>query len=113
MKARVRTFDYHQQLHTTPEKMIHFIRYSPNILYEGCTSPEHEIDLHAATREGWLANEDRYQFIRRLVLSNKIVAFTADITHHDSFQEIHQLLQDNGISVDTLYVSNVHNYIHD
>ncbi len=109
MKTRVFDFDYNRSyLSKVPLK--HTLRYAPNIKYD-VVLPENEIDLHAQLSEGWLANEECYQFIRHLVLKNKIVVLTADITHYHVFQRIHHFLENNGICLDTMYISNVHGYI--
>ncbi|MDF1828045.1 MAG: hypothetical protein P1U39_07170 [Legionellaceae bacterium] len=113
MKISINKWNFDTTINLPKELLKYTLRIAPNFS-EACDvdlSPEYEIDVHGKNYKGWLATEERYTFIRNLVLHNKIVTITEDITNTAAFKEIHNLLENNAIEIDTLYVSNVHHYI--
>jgi hypothetical protein len=64
------------------------------------------------TREGsWLQNEENYFFIKSLVTDDRLVAITEDITNCQTFLSIREYLNENNVSVDTVYLSNISNFM--
>jgi len=67
---------------------------------------------HELTRKGsWLSTDNNYNYINKLVLNNKIIVIQENIENYKHFQYLSQMLINNNIDVETLYVSNVHGYI--
>ncbi|HEY4832297.1 MAG TPA: hypothetical protein VIH61_07040, partial [Waddliaceae bacterium] len=63
-------------------------------------------------REGsWLQNQESYEFIKNLASNDKITAITEDIKNHKKFSEIREYLDAHHILVDTVYLSNICNFM--
>jgi hypothetical protein len=59
-------------------------------------------------REGsWLATEESYQFIRNLAIQDRIPVISEDVRNTKKFKEISSLLKESGVSIDTVYLSNI------
>ena len=112
-KIKQRLAEYRFDLLAADSTNAQRIFCSPNMLKGDMLAGAEEVDFHAKKVMGWLATEENYQHIRQLVLRNKIVAFTGDIRVTAVFKKIRRLLSDNHITVDTLYFSNIHNYVKD
>jgi hypothetical protein len=85
------------------------IKFSLNVSDE---YPDHftvteEIALEQQRETSWLSTDERYNFIRNLALTDKIVVITENICTHDTFLRIRRLLTNNAIQIDTVYVSNI------
>lgn len=64
------------------------------------------------TREGsWLQSEETYLFIKKLVSKNRLIAITEDVTNFEVFAHIRKFLDSNDIVIDTLYLSNICNFM--
>lgn len=109
MKDRVSLYDETDIVQA--DFMKHAFVIAPNILFPDENEPSLEINRHAQTPGSWLEKDSSYNFIRNLVGRNKIVVLTQDMMHQEAFTIIRRLLDDNGISIDTLYLSNVHDYV--
>jgi hypothetical protein len=73
-----------------------------------------EIDQikNALIQEGsWLASDEAFQHIKMLAMEDKISAITLDIRKSEIFKKISELLHKKSISIDTLYLSNICNYM--
>lgn len=63
-------------------------------------------------REGsWLNSDEDYLFIKQLVSKGNLVAITEQITNFNQFSGIRNFLDSNDITVDTLYLSNICNFM--
>jgi hypothetical protein len=111
MKSCVSDYDFNFSL-ISENLSKHSFRIAPNLLCPSACSPQDEIEICSKTPGSWLENEESYSFIRDLVSNNKIIVITRDITDHEAFQRMRNLLNDNGILIDTLYLSNVHHYMY-
>ncbi len=81
---------------------------SYQLLHKANTLEEVTYELH---RTGsWLASDDAYAHIRQLIQTDKIAIFGEDIRRVQTFARVKNLLRNNDISVDTLYLSNVHDW---
>lgn len=85
------------------------IKFSLNISEE---YPDHfsvteEIALEQQRETSWLFTEERYHYIRNLALTDKITVITQSICAHETFLRIRRLLTENAIQIDTVYVSNI------
>jgi hypothetical protein len=68
--------------------------------------------MYEIGREGsWLNTDEGFDHIRRIVLSGHICPITQNITNCQVFVEIARLLKERSIQVDTLYLSNICNYM--
>lgn len=64
------------------------------------------------SREGsWLQTEESYLFIKRMVSRERVIAITEDITNFENFSSIRKFLDRSDIVIDTLYLSNVGNFM--
>jgi hypothetical protein len=63
-------------------------------------------------REGsWLAKEESFQYIKSLAKRDLIAVITGDIRDTERFQKITKIYHDNAIPVDSLYLSNICDYM--
>lgn len=64
------------------------------------------------TREGsWLQTEENYIFIKNLISKGSLITLTEDIRNHEVFSGIKKFLDSNNIFVDSLYLSNICNFM--
>ena len=61
----------------------------------------------------WLSNDESFHHIRTLALEEKICIITQDGRNSKTFEEISQKLREKKTPIDTLYLSNIGNYILD
>lgn len=59
----------------------------------------------------WLFTDERYHYIRNLALTDKIAVITQSICAYESFLRIRSVLTENAIQIDTIYVSNIGEWI--
>lgn len=70
--------------------------------------------IYELTRSGsWLSTDVSYEYIRKLAIADNIAIFCEDIKSTNIFKYIGELLKTNHIMIDTLYVSNIHDYVTD
>lgn len=112
MEKCIKKYDY-DNLPESNEDLKYMVVYCANHKYKENLEPEYELKSHAQNSIGWLANKERYKFIRNLVIQDKIAIITRDITDSKAFKRIQNLLQNNNICVDTIYLSNVPDYIYE
>lgn len=88
--------------------------FNPDEEYAGLSwlkFPDGELDLEL-TREGsWLSSEENYRFIKQLADKGKIVCITEDIKNTHVFEKAALLLKKESVSIDSLYLSNICNYM--
>lgn len=85
------------------------IQFSVNV--NNPSFPEEEI-RGELTREGsWLANDESFSYIRGLALQDRIASINLDIRDTATCKKIAAVFQDNAIQLDTLYLSNICNYM--
>ena len=70
-----------------------------------------EIIYELERKDSWLSNDDSYNYIRKLVIKDHIAIFCEDIRSINIFKRISNILQNNNIFVDTLYLTNVKGYM--
>ncbi len=89
------------------------VTFSPNVNSSlvNVFTPVEEIKNHLNISTGWLANEDRFQYIKYLAMTDNIALITENITETKTFIKMRQLLQDNGVQIDSLYTSNIGEYM--
>ena len=75
--------------------------------YQGIYSLRNEIKYELKKDGSWLSTEKGFQHIKGLAMNDKIAVLTEDICVTDKFVQIAKLLTDNGIPIDSLYLSNV------
>lgn len=86
------------------------LQFSLNVNTD-CNDEMEEI-RNELTREGsWLATNEGFQYIKNLAFKDQITAITINITDTDRFQSIAKILRDNSIEMDSLYLSNICNYM--
>ncbi len=59
----------------------------------------------------WLSSDDSYYYIRNLALKDLIAIFCEDIRSTDIFVRIKNILSNNYIIVDTIYLSNIYDFM--
>jgi len=84
-------------------------------------TPNHVIEEMAALQKypsseskfEWMYNEEKYGKIRKMVLDGKIAHITLDALDSDRYKILKKTLDDNGLFVSTLYLSNIHRFLVD
>ena len=93
----------------------HPISFTPNLsedpIYEACVLPEEEIEVELKKPGSWLSTDVGFNYIRQLACADKIAVITEDFRQSSTFQKIKTILQDNAVALDSLYVSNIHEYM--
>ncbi|WP_042279812.1 LIC_10091 family protein [Candidatus Protochlamydia sp. R18] len=74
--------------------------------------PTDKIEQELSREGSWLQSEESYLFIRKLVSEGHLIAITEDITNFEKFAGIRKFLDHNNIAIDTLYLSNICNFMH-
>jgi hypothetical protein len=88
-----------------------FCKFSPNVKNGVCITADEEVEGEL-TREGsWLSSDESFSYIKKLAREGKISVITEDIRNDDLFRKIAKILQDNSISIDTVYLSNIGEYM--
>jgi len=70
-----------------------------------------EIIYELGRKGSWLYTEDNYNYVRKLALKDHIAIFCEDITSIDIFRRIGNILNNNNVIVDTLYLTNIKSYL--
>ncbi|OCH97542.1 hypothetical protein A8135_14210 [Legionella jamestowniensis] len=100
--------DRESYLGTIGPKSIKFsFNVSDEYPYSDHTSILEEIALEEKRETSWLYTKERYAHIRKLALQDKIAIITEDICNNSVFFTIRSILITNFFQVDTLYVSNI------
>lgn len=73
--------------------------------------PTEKIEKELEREGSWLQTEDNYLFIKKLVSRDRVVAITEDITNFENFSRLRKFLDSQNISIDTLYLSNICNFM--
>ncbi|WP_059360397.1 LIC_10091 family protein [Parachlamydia acanthamoebae] len=73
--------------------------------------PTDRIEKELSREGSWLENEKSYLFIQKLVSRGAIIPITEDLSHYETFAKIRNTLDRHDIVIDTLYLSNVSNFI--
>lgn len=73
--------------------------------------PTQRIEKELLREGSWLQNQESYEFIKNLASSDRITAITEDIKNHKKFSEIREYLDAHHILVDTVYLSNICNFM--
>lgn len=100
--------NFERKAYLTPVKSKS-IKFSLNVSEE---YPEHfavieEIALEKQRETSWLFTDERYHYVRDLALTDKIAVITESICAPETFLRIRSLLTNNAIQIDTVYVSNI------
>ena len=74
-------------------------------------SPEEEIEAESTLECSWLSSDTSFAHIQNLAHHERIVAITEDIRQTDSFSKIVKIYHSVGFSIDTVYVSNICDYM--
>lgn len=73
--------------------------------------PTDRIEMELSREGSWLQSEENYLFIKELVANGRLIAITENMTNFDTFSRIRKFLDSNNITIDTLYLSNICNFI--
>ncbi len=60
---------------------------------------------------GWLASEKKFRYIKRMFREGKIIFVNLDLLDENSFGKLAELIKVYGYEVDTIYASNIQNWI--
>ncbi|MFC7780518.1 LIC_10091 family protein [Legionella taurinensis] len=66
-----------------------------------------EVDLEKLRETSWLYTAERYKHIRTLAMTDKIAVITESICADNVFKSVQNLLINNAMRIDTVYVSNI------
>ncbi len=70
-----------------------------------------QISCELLRKESWLYNEESFRYIQSLIKDNKIFVLTEDMNNTEQFYKLKTTLDGLDIMVDSLYTSNVSNYV--
>ena len=70
-----------------------------------------EISIEEERETSWLYTKERYAYIRKLALQDKIAIITENICKSTTFSAICRFLTENSMQIDTVYVSNIKEWI--
>jgi hypothetical protein len=73
--------------------------------------PTERIEKEFSRQGSWLETEEKYLFIKELVTDDRIISITENITNCEKFSKIRQFLDSNKIFINTLYLSNICNFM--
>lgn len=73
--------------------------------------PTDRIEKELVREGSWLGHPESYEFIKNLASNNKITSITEDIKNYKNFSEIRKYLDANNILIDTVYLSNICNFM--
>jgi hypothetical protein len=79
--------------------------------YDDHYSVFEEVELELQRPTSWLFTDERYAHIRNLALTDKVALITESIFAVESFTNIAKLLRENSAQIDTVYVSNISEWI--
>lgn len=74
---------------------------------EGHFSVVDEVALELKRKTSWLYTDARYAYLRHLALHDKIALITESISKTSTFSTLCTLLKENMMQIDTLYISNI------
>jgi len=91
------------------------MRFYPNISndnsYANDMDMDNQVKYELARKGSWLSNENSYNYIRKLALGDLIAVFCEDIRCVNVFQKLRSLFIENQIRIDTIYLSNVYDFL--
>lgn len=70
-----------------------------------------QIKCELNRKDSWLSTDSNYSYVRDLVIADKIAILCENFTNIVTFKYIVNLLSENSISIITLYLSNISDYI--
>lgn len=71
-----------------------------------------EVKLELQRKTSWLCTDERYMHIRKLALMDRVALITENICEFPTFSNVIQLLMDNSAQIDTVYVSNIPEWLY-
>lgn len=75
-------------------------------------SPIDRIEQELTRMRSWLSSDESYLYIKNEIVGrDRLVAITEDIRNVDTFSHIREILNQNQIAIDTLYLSNTCNFM--
>lgn len=73
--------------------------------------PTDRIEEELTRKGSWLQSEETYLFIKKLASKDRLIAITEDITNFEVFAQLRKFLDSNNMVIDTLYLSNICNFM--
>lgn len=70
-----------------------------------------QLEKELFREESWLSTDEGFNFIKDLYQNNRIVHLRLDIVDTESFFKIKVFLDENSLSLDTLYVTNIADWL--
>lgn len=87
------------------------IFFSANVsndpLYQGTCFTADELRVELKRPLSWVFDLEKFYHIKRLAISDKIVVLTENICNTETFLRLKKILMDNGVPIETLYLSNI------
>jgi hypothetical protein len=75
-------------------------------------SPLDRIEQELAREGSWLFSDESYLYIKNEIVGrDRLIAITEDIRNFDTFSRVREILNQNQIGIDTLYLSNTSNFM--
>lgn len=73
--------------------------------------PTERIENELSREGSWLQSDENFLFIKKQVSNMRLIAITEDITNYVKFAQIRKFLDKHNIIIDTLYLSNICNFM--
>lgn len=74
--------------------------------------PTDRIDEELMRNGSWLQSEESYRYLKEEVISkDRLVSITEDMRNFENFSRIREFLDEHALVVDTLYLSNICNFM--
>lgn len=97
--------DFLEKVATVFQKMPIAISVGSKHFYREDIAKELILELNKPN--SWLASDEKFEFIKKMFAEKRIVFLGVDFKETPIFSKINQVIRDNGLSLDTLYLSNV------
>lgn len=98
-----------KELFQSPSLPRSSITFSLNV--DSMLDPDQEVAGELYREGSWLSTDEGFATIKEMALKDKIIAITQDIRSTENFKAIAKTLRDNSLEIDTLYTSNIFEYM--
>lgn len=93
------------------------LKFSPNVndsetLYREIETLAGEVKAELARPSSWLYTDNHFHYIQQLASADKIALITQDIRLTEKFSHLCNLLRENHIPIDSVYISNIYGWMH-
>jgi len=106
-KSKIETMSF--MINISEDDSYNKIKFEDNVTIDAIDQIIYELER----KSSWLSTDFSFNYIRKLSLKDHIAIFCEDIKSIHVFKRINNILLNNNIFVDTLYLTNVKGYLLD